>query len=290
MAACISPRKLSRMSFIPQGIQFTSLPTALRGQLQPNQLAVLWVIQSYTGHAAECWPSLQTIADGACVSIRTARNVVAQLESMGHLRRIRRKSERGDCLSSLYQVQIAHLANVPEPTLESAEIPVAEHPAGNAAPPGTICRTPRQELPHPPAPFAGELNTIELNTRELDSCEAIGSKPRKRRRADYSEAFLRFWQEYQKIRKRASGQSKPKAWVEFQKLTKGRQQALEGALRAAVRDQGQVELRGGFAAPFPDCFRWIRDGRFEAYLETGTTPAASVCPPRDPIAQEGDPF
>ena len=35
------------MSFNPQGYQFTALPTNLRGKIQPNQLAVLWVIQSY---------------------------------------------------------------------------------------------------------------------------------------------------------------------------------------------------------------------------------------------------
>ena len=81
------------MGFIPQGVPFTALPNALRGKLQPNQLAVLWVIQSYAGANLESWPSLQTIANGACVSVRTARSVIGQLISLGFLQRSYRIDE-----------------------------------------------------------------------------------------------------------------------------------------------------------------------------------------------------
>ena len=269
------------MSFLSQGVPFTALPSALRGKLQPNQLAVLWVIQTFTGSNANCWPSLKTIADGACVSVRTARAVLGQLESMGLLQRERRYTDQGHSSTNLYRVTVNHLANTPEPSLDGA--------AKFAGDPGTICRTPRQELPPPPAGAAAELNTRELDTEELNNSRKAAKGP-KRDKPAYSEEFLAFWQRYQKIKKRASGQSKPKAWAEYKKLARGPQKALEGALMAALKDQAIAERNGGFASPFPDCFRWLRDGRYESFLETATTPKAQHVHLLHSGAQEGDPF
>ena len=264
------------MSFLSQGVPFTALPSALRGKLQPNQLAVLWVIQTFTGSNANCWPSLKTIANGACVSVRTARSVLAQLESMGLLQRERRFTDEGHSSTNLYRVTVNHLANTPEPSIDGA--------AKFAGDPGTICRTPRQELPP-------ELNTRELDTEELKNQQPKAAKGQKKReKPAYSEGFLAFWQRYQKIKKRASGQSKPKAWVEYKKLARGPQEALEGALMAALKDQSIAERNGGFATPFPDCFRWLRDGRYESFLETATTAKAQPVPLLHSGAQEGDPF
>ena len=134
------------MGFIPQGVPFTALPTALRGKLQPNQLAVLWVIQTYAGANYESWPSLTTIADGACVSVRTARGVIGQLESLGFLERQFRVDERGNQSSNLYRVTVVHLANVENPG-GVTPAPFAATPAAAAPLPGRICRPPRQELP-----------------------------------------------------------------------------------------------------------------------------------------------
>jgi DNA-binding MarR family transcriptional regulator len=220
------------MSFLSQGVPFTALPSALRGKLQPNQLAVLWVIQTFTGSNANCWPSLKTIADGACVSVRTARAVLGQLESMGLLQRERRFTDEGHSSTNLYRVTV--------------------------------------------------------NNEELNSHKA--AKGPKRDKPAYSEEFLAFWQRYQKIKKRASGQSKPKAWAEYKKLARGPQEALEGALMAALKDQAIAERNGGFASPFPDCFRWLRDGRYESFLETATTAKAQPLPLLHSDAQEGDPF
>jgi len=269
------------MSFLSQGVPFTALPSALRGKLQPNQLAVLWVIQTFTGSNANCWPSLKTIADGACVSVRTARAVLGQLESMGLLQRERRFTDQGHSSTNLYRVTVNHLANTPEPSFDGAA-KSAPTPALFAAPPGRICLPPRQELPP-------ELNTRELDTEELNNSHKA-AKGLKRGKPAYSEEFLAFWQRYQKIKKRASGQSKPKAWAEYKKLAKGSQKALEGALIAALKDQAIAERNGGFASPFPDCFRWLRDGRYESFLETATTAKAQPAPLLHSDAQEGDPF
>lgn len=269
------------MAFIPQGIPFTALPTALRGRLQPNQLAVLWVIQTFAGANAESWPSLATIAEGACVSIRTARAVIGQLESLGFLQRQFRTDANGSQSSNLYRVTITHIANQPDP--------FADKGGTVCRPPGTSCLDPRQEMPAPPAGDAAKLNTQELNTKELKEI-TVGSKARRRKAKDYSAEFLGFWIDYQKIPKRASGQSKPKAWAEWQKLSRETQDALPRALKIAVREQAAVEIKGGFAAAFPDCFRWLRDGRYEAHLETATTPVAATAFRRDLGATGADPF
>jgi hypothetical protein len=268
------------MGFIPQGVPFTALPNALRGKLQPNQLAVLWVIQSYAGANLESWPSLQTIADGACVSVRTARSVIGQLISLGFLQRSYRIDEQRNQSSNLYRVNIAHLANQPD---------LGDLPPGTICrPPGSSCLPPRQDMPAPPAGFAAYINTRELNT--LNKEKTVGSKAKSRKTKDYSAEFLGFWISYQKIPKRASGQSKPKAWAEWQKLPKATQQALERALRLALKEQAATELKGGFAAAFPDCFRWLRDGRFEAHLETATSQPACPVNARQALPTGADPF
>ena len=269
------------MSFVPQGVPFTALPTAIRGTLQPNQLAVLWVIQTFAGSNADCWPSIKTIADGACVSVRTARAVVGQLESLGLLQREARRNDRGDCCTNLYRVTVNHLANVAPPSLDP--------PAASAVPPGTKCSTPRQEMPDPPAGDAAELNTRELNTEELKTA-LKAAKGQKRQKSDYSEGFLAFWQQYRKIPCRASSQSKPKAWAEYKKLPRATQERLQDALARSLKDRARIERAGGFAANYPECFRWLRDGRFEDFLETATPPAAKPLALAHPGAQEGDPF
>ena len=53
------------MSFIPEKTPFVSLPTALKGRIDPYELAVLWVLQSYYPNI---WPSYSTIAKDAKLS------------------------------------------------------------------------------------------------------------------------------------------------------------------------------------------------------------------------------
>ena len=107
---CHSSRKASRLRHFRQ--HFAE-------RFQPNQLAVLWVIQTYAGANADCWPSIKTIADGACVSVRTARAVAGQLESIGLLQRESRRNDRGGLLyEDLYRVTVNHLANVAPPSLD----------------------------------------------------------------------------------------------------------------------------------------------------------------------------
>ena len=144
-------------------------------------------------------------------------------------------------------------------------------------------------VPDPPAGDAAELNTRELNTEELKTASK-GSKGQKRGRLNYSPEFEAFWNQYKKAPKRAQGGSKAEAYAEYKKLSKDVQEALQGALRAAIMDRAKAERNDGFGAFFPHCCRWLKKGLLRRLPETAT--AAPVKPSHlaHPGAQEGDPF
>ena len=145
------------MSFNPQGYPFTALPTNLRGKIQPYQLAVLWVIQSYASKDdQQCYPSLNTISTAACMSKRHTQRVVNQLVSLGYLERKHQKGKNGEQGSNLYKVTIWHLANVPEPSVDGRGISVT--------PPSTSFTTPWTDS-HPPM----DSQSTKLDTYKLDT-------------------------------------------------------------------------------------------------------------------------
>lgn len=85
--------------------------------------------------------------------------------------------------------------------------------------------------------------------------------------------FEAFWRQYQAIKRRASNQSKPKALEVWNAIVPGiPPESLSKALGRAVTQQVRQERDGGFASPFPDCFRWLRDGYYENHLEAPVEP------------------
>ncbi len=85
------------MSFIPENTPFIALPTALKGKVTPNQLSVIWVLQSYYPNI---WPSYSTIAKDAMMSPRTVIRTVNQLVELGLLQkqiRIDENNQRTNC-------------------------------------------------------------------------------------------------------------------------------------------------------------------------------------------------
>jgi hypothetical protein len=117
----------------------------------------------------------------------------------------------------------------------------------------------------------------------LDVPEARPAKPRKSK-AKGSPEFERFWRQYQAIKRRASSQSKPRAlevWSEVVRRISA--EALCQSLGRAVTQQARLERDGGFASPFPDCFRWLRDGYYEAFLDAPMAMAAGpdLTPPTE---------
>jgi len=157
---------------------------------------------------------------------------------------------------------------------------------------GTLTRTHKQD---PSSGLDFELSShVHFGLRHESERESIGTKKRGRKpkaEAGYSAEFEAWWRQYQAIQRRASGQSKPKAWDEYRKaLARHPQEALEGALRAAIGETYQIERNGGFASPFPDAFRWLRDGRYESHLPGGVQEVASQPKPWQIGAPEGMPF
>jgi hypothetical protein len=244
------------MSFNPQGYPFTALPTNLRGKIQPYQLAVLWVIQSYASKDdQQCYPSLNTIATAACMSRRHAMRVVNQLVSMGYLERKHQQGKNGEQGSNLYKVTIWHLANVPEPSIDGQGISVT---------PQRPLVTTLETDSHPPR----DSQSPKLDPYKLDTNNNIKkTQKQKIKKIIYSEEFELFWEKYLKIKKRASGQTKPKAYDHYCVIIKNHSpESLALALQRAITDQHQIEIKGGFASPFPNCCRWLKDGFYEAYL------------------------
>jgi len=231
------------------------LPTNLRGKIQPYQLAVLWVIQSYANKDdQQCYPSLTTIAKSSCMSKRSVQKVVNQLVSLGWLEKKHQKGKNGKQGSNLYKVNIWHLANVPEPSIDEG---------GKSFTHAPDTMTPRHIIHPPMEPDATKLDVIELDTNN----NINKSSKQKTKKKNYSEEFELFWQKYLKIKKRASGQTKPKAYDHYCVIIKNHSpESLALALQRAITDQHQIENKGGFASPFPNCCRWLKDGFYEAYL------------------------
>ena len=265
------------MTFNTQGFQFTALPTNLRGKIQPNQLAVLWVIESYAGKTHECYPSYKTIADATCLSVRTVHKVVNPLESIGWLQRINRH-ENGK-KSNLYKVNVWHLANVPEPSggaignicppYKGTTPKPNTEAIGKIYPSAKSAHTHRQNLPIPRAADAHELDTIKLDSKNI----GVSTGVKKKNKINYPREFEVFFDKYKKIENRASEQSKKLAYIEYKKVItnitendNNPHELLVTCLKQAIIEQQQMPKKGGFSTTFPNCFRWLKNGSYETYL------------------------
>ena len=95
------------------------------------------------------------------------------------------------------------------------------------------------------------------------------SKEKKERkvgkRAEITPEFEAFWKAYQSCPRKVPSQSKAKSWEEWQKAIKQETpERLLQAAKAAVSDAVSCE----WDYKLPDCFRWLRDGRYSVLLET----------------------
>ena len=96
-------------------------------------------------------------------------------------------------------------------------------------------------------------------------------KQQKKKPEPKDPIFEQFWRTYNSSRNKA-GQSKTKAKEEWPKAIKkvDSPQKLIEAAQKAINDQSvQMEVKGE-SLMLPDCFRWLRDERFEALLEPVT--------------------
>ena len=84
-----------------------------------------------------------------------------------------------------------------------------------------------------------------------------------------SPEFETFWTAYQSSPLKANGQSKAKAWETYKDVIKHVEpDSLVKAVQNATADITRRQGAGEFAAPLPDCFRWLRDEHYAVWLET----------------------
>ena len=226
------------MSFIPENTPFVSLPTALKGRISPHQLAVLWTLQSYYPNI---WPSYSTISKDAGMCRTKVIHTVEQLVSLGWLQKINRVDENGK-KTNAYKVTVWHECRVPAPSQTSSE-------------PRSISATSTPD----------ELGRCISATRG-GSPDELKLK-QKTKKKGYSEKFESFWKKYQSQNNKCVSQSKKPAYREWEQLDKKTQEKLEDALEADQRLRVKLIRDGKFVPMWPDCFRWIKNGQYEQFLE-----------------------
>ena len=231
------------MSFIPENTPFVSLPTALKGRISPHQLAVLWTLQSYYPNI---WPSYSTIAKDAGMCRTKVIHTVEQLVSLGWLQKINRIEENGK-KTNAYKVTVWHECRVPAPSQTSIQ-PTSISATSTPNELGRCISTTR----------GGSPDELEVKQVKLKQ---------KTKKKGYSENFESFWKKYQSQNNKCVSQSKKPAFREWEQLDKKTQEKLEDALEADSRLRVKLIRDGKFVPMWPDCFRWIKNGQYEQFLE-----------------------
>ena len=126
----------------------------------------------------------------------------------------------------------------------------------------------------------------------VPKAKAVGKK---RKRAVYPVAFEEFWKVYQSSPSKANGQSKPRAFEAWGEITYGddlnaEEQAelvdnLHQAAINAIAEQKNLMSQEKFCSPLPDCFRWLRDGRYESALENHKAEEVKPYEPKHPASR-----
>ena len=232
------------MSFIPENTPFIALPTALKGKVTPNQLSVIWVLQSYYPNI---WPSYATIAKDAMMSPRTVIRTVNQLVELGLLQkqiRIDENNQRTNC----YRVAVwQHFKPTPVISPSVTNRGVLESQGYDRESQG-VC----QKVIAPMSQSHPKKNNITKTNNYKN------------------KSFEPFWKTYLGIPKdmRSISQSKSDTYKQFMKLDANTRDKLKQCLEADLRARTRSLKQDKFTPLFPDAHRWISKGQFEQYLLT----------------------
>ena len=232
------------MSFIPENTPFIALPTALKGKVTPNQLAVIWVLQSYYPNI---WPSYQTIAKDAMMSSRTVIRTVNQLVELGLLQKQIRIDENNQ-MTNCYRVTVwQHFKPTPVISPSITRGGVLESQGGDRESQG-VC----QKVIAPMSQSHPKKNNIT---------KTINYK---------NKSFEPFWKSYLAIPKdmRSLSQSKSDTYKQFMKLDAKTRDKLKDCLEADLRARTRSLKQDKFTPMFPDACRYISKGQYEQYLLT----------------------
>ena len=232
------------MSFIPENTPFIALPTALKGKVTPNQLSVIWVLQSYYPNI---WPSYQTIAKDAMMSSRTVIRTVNQLVELGLLQKQIRIDENNQ-MTNCYRVTVwQHFKPTPVISPSITRGGVLESQGGDRESQGSC-----QKVIAPMSQSHPKKNNITKTNNYKN------------------KSFEPFWKTYLEIPKdmRTISQSKKPAYSEFMKLDTNTREKLKQCLEADIRARTKTLKADKFTPLFPDAHRWIKNGQYEQYLLT----------------------
>ncbi len=232
------------MSFIPEKTPFVSLPTALKGRINPHQLAVLWVLQSYYPNI---WPSYSTIAKDSGMCRTKVIYTVEQLCSLGWLQKVSRTDEHGQ-KTNAYRVTVWHECRVPTPQLSSSE---PQFISATSTPDklGGFTTATRGGVSHEP-----EVKQVKLK--------------QKTKKNKYTKDFEHFWKMYTEMNcDKCVSQSKKPAFEAWQKLDKETKEKLPDCLQADIDARIKKIRKAEWVPQFPDCHRWISKGQYEQFLE-----------------------
>ena len=232
------------MSFIPENTPFIALPTALKGKVTPNQLSVIWVLQSYYPNI---WPSYQTIAKDAMMSSRTVIRTVNQLVELGLLQKQIRIDENNQ-MTNCYRVTVwQHFKPTPVISPSITRGGVLESQGGDRESEGSC-----QKVIAPMSQSHPKKNNITKTNNYKN------------------KSFEPFWKTYLGIPKdmRSISQSKSDTYKQFMKLDANTRDKLKQCLEADLRARTKQLKQDKFTPLFPDAHRWISKGQFEQYLLT----------------------
>ena len=232
------------MSFIPENTPFIALPTALKGKVTPNQLSVIWVLQSYYPNI---WPSYQTIAKDAMMSSRTVIRTVNQLVELGLLQKQIRIDENNQ-MTNCYRVTVwQHFKPTPVISPSITRGGVLESEGGDRESEGSC-----QKVIAPMSQSHPKKNNITKTNNYKN------------------KSFEPFWKTYLGIPKdmRSISQSKSDTYKQFMKLDANTRDKLKQCLEADLRARTKTLKADKFTPLFPDAHRWIKNGQYEQYLLT----------------------
>lgn len=232
------------MSFIPENTPFIALPTALKGKVTPNQLSVIWVLQSYYPNI---WPSYQTIAKDAMMSSRTVIRTVNQLVELGLLQKQIRIDENNQ-MTNCYRVTVwQHFKPTPVISPSVTRGGVLESQGGDRESQGSC-----QKVIAPMSQSHPKKNNITKTNNYKN------------------KSFEPFWKSYLAIPKdmRSLSQSKSDTYKQFMKLDAKTRDKLKDCLEADLRARTRSLKQDKFTPMFPDACRYISKGQYEQYLLT----------------------
>ena len=244
------------MSFIPENTPFIALPTALKGKVTPNQLSVIWVLQSYYPNI---WPSYATIAKDAMMSPRTVIRTVNQLVELGLLQkqiRIDEHNQKTNC----YRVAVwQHFKPTPVIGPSVTNRGVIESQGYDRESQG-VC----QKVIAPMSQSHPKKNKLT---------KTINYK---------NKSFEPFWKTYLGIPKdmRSISQSKSDTYKQFMKLDTKTRDKLKDCLEADLRARTRSLKQDKFTPLFPDAHRWISKGQYEQYLLTVSNKKTTLGKPK----------